>query len=216
MSSVADTPVIADPNKSLTWENLLEHLVRRYSLPENAHLLRGQTPEEKAQREVANVLGAFRGFPKSKILAEGTKLLRATSFRDPYKRRNEPQGSWWFPETLLLDLLNEFETESRTNPSRLDSVRRKLQSLLAVSDNFSDIEQLWCIQIPPGAQLTVLEGPAFKQPLDSSLAGSYLNMGELPGGGWQYYLPNMPAIVPVEYSLRLLQGLWLRNKRDKY
>jgi hypothetical protein len=216
MSPVADTPLIADPNKGLTWENLLDHLVRKYSLPENARLLGEQTPEEKAHRQVASVLGAFRGFPKSRILAEGTKLLRATSFRDPYKRRNEPEGHWWFPETLLLDLLSQFESELRSNSARLDGVRRKLRSLLAISDSFSDVEQLWYIQIPAGAQLTVLEGPAFQQPVDSSLAGSYLSMGELPGGGWQYYLEDLPAIQPKEYSLHLLPGMWLRNPRGKY
>ena len=215
MSPAAGTPVIVDPNEGLTWVNLLEYLVRYFSLPENAHLLRGRTPEEKAQREMASVLGAFRGFPKSARLAEGIKLIRATSFRDPYEIRNEPEGHWWFPETLLLNLLNEFENELRANSTRLDAVRRKLRSLLAISDNFSDVEQLWYIQIPAGAQLTVLEGPASKQPEDSCLAGSYLNKGDLPGGGWQYYLLNMPGIRPKRYSLRLLPGMWLRYEQNK-
>lgn len=91
-----------------------------------------------------------------------------------------------------------------------------MQSLLAISDNYSDIEQLWYIKVPPGGQLTVLEGPARKQLVDGGLAGSNENMGELPGGGWQYYLESLPAIKPMKYSRQLLPGLWLRNSRDRY
>jgi hypothetical protein len=214
MSPSLDAPVVVDPNEGLTWRNLREHLVRKYSLPENAHLLvAGQTAEEKATRETVNVLGAFVGFPQPETLAESMTLLRVTSFRDPYERRNEPGGSWWFPETLLLDLLAEFRGELRSNPPNLEGLRKKLQSLLALSDNFSDVEQLWCIRLPAGTKLTGLAGPASPQPVDSSLAGSYLSMGNLPGRAWQYYFPNMPPVRPKKYSLPLLEGIWLRNKR---
>lgn len=213
MSPSIEAPVLVDPNEGLTWRNLHEHLVRKYSLPENAHLLAGQTPEEKAKRETANVLRAFVGFPQAETLAEGITLLRATSFRDPNERRNEAEGRWWFPETLLLDLLGEFEGELRSHPSNLDGLRTKLQSLLALSDNFSDVEQLWFIRLKAGTKLTALAGPASSQPVDSSLAGSYLSMGILPGRGWQYYFPDMPPVRPEKYSLSLLQGMWFRNKR---
>jgi hypothetical protein len=212
MSPAIETPALLDPNEGLTWRNLHEHLIQKYSLPENAHLLAGQTPEEKAKRETANVLMAFVGFPQPETLAEGMTLLRVTSFRDPNERRNEPEGSWWFPETLLLDLLAEFKGELRSAPPHLDGLRKKLQSLLALSDNFSDVEQLWCIRLKAGAKLTGLAGPASPQPVDSSLAGSYLNMGNLPGRAWQYYFPNMPPVRPEKYSLPLLEGMWLGNK----
>jgi len=215
MSPAAETPVILDPNEGLSWTNLRDHLVRKYSLPENARLLGRQTPEEKAQRENVNVLKAFVGFPKPETISEGMTLLRVTSFRDPYERRNDPGGSWWFPESLLLGILSQYEGELRPHPPHLDSVRNKLQSLLALSDNFSDVEQLWCIRLPVGAKLTGLAGPASPQPVDSSLAGSYLSMGNLPGLAWQYYFPNMPEVRLEKYPLPLLEGTWLRNKRPR-
>jgi hypothetical protein len=214
MSPAAETPVIVDPNEGLKLMNLHERLVQKFSLPENAHLLKvGQTPEEKAKREFANVLMAFVGIPKPVIIAEGVKLLRVTSFRDPNERRNEPSGSWWFPETLLLGLRAEFEAQLRSQPSDLSGLRRQLQSRLALSDSFSDVEQLWFLELKAGTKLTGLEGPASPQPVDSSLAGSYLNMGNLPGRGWQYYFPNLPAdCVVKEYPLRLLEGMRFPKK----
>jgi hypothetical protein len=215
MSPVSETPVIVDPNEGLTWMNLQEHLARKYSLPESAHLLGRQTAVEKAQRETANVLRAFVGFPKPETISEGITLLRVTSFRDPNERRNEPGGSWWFSESLLLGILSQYEGELRPHPPHLDAVRNKLQSLLALSDNFSDVEQLWCIRLAAGVKLTGLAGPASPQPVDSSLAGSYLSMGSLPGLAWQYYFPNIPAVRLEKYPVPLLEGTWLRNKRPR-
>ena len=215
MSPAAETPVIVDPNEGLKLMNLHERLVQKFSLPENAHLLGKQTPQERAKREFANVLMAFVGIPKPVTIAEGVKLLRVTSFRDPNERRNEPSGSWWFPETLLLGLRAEFEAQLRSQPSDLSGLRGQLQSRLALSDNFSDVEQLWFVELKAGTKLTGLEGPASPQPVDSSLAESYRIMGTRPGGGWQYYFPNMPAVVPKPYPYPLLEGMWLRNDPNK-
>ena len=116
----------------------------------------------------------------------------------------------------MLKLLNQYEGDSRSHCFPPDGFRRELQSLLALSDNFSDVEQLWCIRLKAGQKLTGLAGPASPQPLDSSLAGSYLNMGKLPGGIWQYYFPNLPAdCVVEEYPLHLLEGVWFPKRRTK-
>ncbi len=213
MSPAADTPVIVDPNEGLDWMNLREHLLRKFQLPQNAHLLSGRTPEEAATRKSVNVLGAFVGFPKAETVVGEKTLLRVTSFRDPYDRRNQPNGEWWFSETILLKLLNQFEGDLRSHSFPPDGFRRELQSRFALSDNFSDVEQLWCIRLKAGAKLTGLAGLAAPQPVDSSLAGSYLNMGTLPGRAWQYYFPNLPADCVVdEYPLQLLEGMWFPKK----
>lgn len=201
-------PVTADPNEGLSWANLHERLLQKFSFPGNAHLLRGRTPGEKASNNVASVLRAFQGFPKSLTLAGGATLLRATSFRDPWKERNNRFGSWWFPEALFLEILDQCGGDSRPNSNCSDCVREKLQAVLALSDNFSDIEQLWCIRLGASEKLTVLAGPAFRQPRDSGLAGSYLNMGNLPGGASQYYLLNVPESLVKPYSHQLLEGFW--------
>jgi hypothetical protein len=216
MSPSPYAPVIADPNEGLTWENLSSRLQEKFSKPENSHLLReGQTAEQKASGDAASVLRAFEGFPKPKVLREGEIILRATSFRDPwhidkmleYGKRNNPFGSWWFPQSLFLEIQNQCGGDL-SNPHCADCVRRKLQSVLAVSDNFSDIEQLWSLRVPAAAKLTVLAGPAFRQPRDSSLAGSYLNMGNLSGGAPQYYILNLPEYSPQQCPEKLLTGSW--------
>ncbi len=211
MSPLAQSPVIVDPNEGLNWLNLREHLLRKLLLPENAHTLAGRSPEDIAARMSVNVLKAFVGFPQPETLG-GVTLLRGTSFRDPYEKRNDPFGGWWFPEAFLLGLRDPIGGGSLLQLSGQDGLRQKLQSLLALSDNFSDIEQLWCIRLKAGAKLTGLAGPASPQPVDSSLAGSYLNMGNLPGGGWQYYFPNIPVDAVEPYPLRLLEGAWFGKR----
>jgi hypothetical protein len=216
MSPTPSARVTVDLNDGLSWTNLPERLFHKFSLPENAHLLRGRTPEEMASRSVASVVRAFQGFPKSVKLAAGTTLLRATSFRDPwnfddtrgYGQRNNPFGSWWFAEALFLEILDQCGGNSLRDSNCSDCVREKLQTVLALSDNFSDIEQLWCIRLKAGEKLTVLAGSAFTQPRDSGLAGSYLNMGNLPGGASQYFLLNVPESSVEQYPHQLLQGFW--------
>jgi hypothetical protein len=208
MSPAHEIPVIVDLNEGLTWANLTERLLHKFSLPENARRLRGRTPEELASRGTASVLRAFKGFPKSETLVQGATLLRATSFRDPWEDRNNNFGSWWFPEALFLEILDLCGGDSLRSSDCSDCVREKLQAVLALSDNFSDIEQLWCIRLKAGEKLTVLAGPAFTQPRDSGLAGSYLNMGNLPGGASQYYLLNVPESSVEQYPHQLLQGFW--------
>jgi hypothetical protein len=212
MSPAHNTPVIVDPNEGLTCANLHERLLFKFSLPENVDLLRRRTPEEMASRTLASVLRAFKGFPKSETLAQGATLLRATSFRDPWRFRNNPLGSWWFPEALFLEILDQCGGDFRSDNDCSNCVREKLQAVLALSDNFSDIEQLWCIRLNAGEKLTVLAGPAFRQPRDSGLAGSYLNMGNLPGGASQYYLLNLPESPVEEYPHQLLEGFWFGKR----
>jgi hypothetical protein len=213
MSPAPSAPLMVDPNEGLTWTTLPERLRRKFSLPENAHLLRKRSPEEVTTRTVTSVLRAFNGFPKSVTLAGGATLLRATSFRDPWEDRNNPFGSWWFPEALFLEILDQCGGDSFRNSSDCyDCVREKLQAVLALSDNFSDIEQLWCLRLNAGEKLTVLAGSAFAQPRDSGLAGSYLNMGNLPGGATQYYLLNVPEGLVKTYSHQLLEGFWFGNR----
>ncbi len=219
MSPTPSARVTADLNDGLSWTNLPERLFEKFSLPENAHLLRGRTPEEMASRSVVSVVRAFQGFPKPVTLA-GVTLLRATSFRDPwhfddtcsYGQRNNPLGSWWFPEELFLEILDQCGGNSLRDSNCSDCVREKLQAVLAVSDNFSDIEQLWCIRLGTDEKLTVLAGPAFRQPRDSGLAGSYLNMGNLPGGASQYYLLKVPESLVQPYPHQLLEGFWFGKK----
>jgi hypothetical protein len=213
MSPAPSVPVAVDPNEGLTWANLPERLGLKFSSPESAHLLRRGTPEELASRTVATVLRAFKGFPRSETLVQGAVLLRATSFRDPWNSRSNPFGSWWFPEELFLEILNQCGGDSFRNSSDCsDCVREKLQAVLALSDNFSDIEQLWCLRLNAGEKLTVLAGSAFPQPRDSGLAGSYLNMGNLPGGATQYYLLNVPQGSVKQYSHQLLEGFWFGKR----
>jgi len=213
MSPAPSVPVAVDPNEGLTWANLPERLSLKFSSPESAHLLSRGTPEELASRTVATVLRAFKGFPRSETLVQGAALLRATSFRDPSNSRNNPFGSWWFPEELFLEILNHCGGDSFRNSSDCsDCVREKLQAVLALSDNFSDIEQLWCLRLNAGEKLTVLAGSAFPQPRDSGLAGSYLNMGNLPGGATQYYLLNVPEGLVKQYSHQLLEGFWFGKR----
>jgi hypothetical protein len=213
MTPATKTPVAVDPNEGLTWANLPERLRLKFSSPENAHLLRKGTPEELASRTVATVLRAFKSFPRSETLVQGATLLRATSFRDPWNSRNNPLGSWWFAEELFLEILDQCGGDSFRNSSDCsDCIREKLQAALALSDNFSDIEQLWCLRLSASEKLTVLAGPAFPQPRDSGLAGSYLNMGSLPGGATQYYLLNVPEGLVKQYSHQLLEGFWLGKR----
>jgi hypothetical protein len=213
MSPTPKTPAAVDPNEGLTWANLPERLRLKFSSAEDAHLLRKGTPEEMASRTVASVLRAFKGFPRSETLVQGATLLRATSFRDPWNSRNNPFGSWWFPEELFLEILDQCGGDSfRTSSDCSDCVREKLQAALALSDNFSDIEQLWCLRLDAGEKLTVLAGPAFPQPRDSGLAGSYLNMGNLPGGAVQYYLLNLPEGSVKQYSRQLMEGFWFGKR----
>jgi hypothetical protein len=212
MSPAPSVPAAVDPNEGLTCANLHKRLLSKFSLPENVELLRKRTPEEMASRTVASVLRAFKGFPASETLAQGETLLRATSFRDPWRFRNNPLGSWWFPEALFLEILDQCGGDPRPNSDCSNCVREKLQALLALSDNFSDIEQLWCIRLNAGEKLTVLAGPAFWQPRDSGLAGSYLNMGNLPGGGTQYYLLNLPESRVVEYPYQPIEGFWFGKR----
>ncbi len=212
MSPAIEAPVILDPNEGLNWMNLREHLLRRLLLPESAQFLDGRDPEDAATKMSVNVLKAFVGFPQPVTLVEGVTLLRGTSFRDPYEKRNDPFGGWWFPEGLLLEIRDQFEGGSLPHRSRSDGVREELRSSLALSDNFSDLEQLWCIRLKAGAKLTGLAGLASPQPVDSSLEGSLLNMGNFTGGAWQYYFPNIPKDSVEQYPLRLLEGTWMGKR----
>jgi hypothetical protein len=197
-------PSIADLNEGLTWVNLRDHLQRKLLLPENARALGDRNPEAVAARDSANVLRAFVGFPKAETLTGPVTLLRGTSFRDPYGMRNNPFGGWWFSEELLLKACEQLGAGFGPDRLRREGVREGLRSSLALSNNWNDLEQMWCMRLAAGQKLTGLTGPTSRQPVDSSLEGSLLSMGDLPGGAWQYFFPNIPRDSVRLYPYRLL------------
>jgi hypothetical protein len=190
-----------DPNEGLSWENLDKHLLRKLQMPQNAAFLNGRKPEDVTVEETVKILKAFVGFPKSQTLTGPMTLLRGTSDANPapLKRQNNPFGGWWFPEEFLLKLHEQFGRIPMPELLHRSGVRGNLRSSLALTLNWNEFEELWCLQLNQGERLTALVGATSEQFLDSELEG----LGRLVGGAQQFYFPVIPpwSVKPYPYRL---------------
>ena len=189
-----------DPNEGLTWENLQEHLLRKLQMPQNATFLHGRDPEELASEQTAQILRGFVGFPQSRTLTGPVTLLRGTDTtpRVLQGARN-PFGGWWFPEETLLKLFARFERIRMPEQLQKTAVQGHLRAGLAVSLDWNELEELWCLQLEAGEQLTGLLGRTSEQWIDSRVH----SLGRLLGGEEQYFFPIIPPLAVKPYPYRL-------------
>lgn len=189
-----------DPNEGLTWANLREHLLRKLLMPQNSAFLKGRNPEDMATEESIKILKGFVGFPKARTLTGPVTLLRATDATPPVLQgARNPFGGWWFPEGFLLELFARFERIPMPEQLQQSAVRGHLRAGLAVSVDWNEMEELWCLQLQVGEHLTGLFGKVSEQWIDSRVHP----LGRLLGGSEQYFFPIMPPFSVKPYPYRL-------------
>ena len=187
-------------NEGLTWETLREHLLRKLRMPQNAAFLHGGNPEDAASEQTVQILKAFVGFPQSRTLTGPVTLLRGTDTTPlVLQGARNPFGGWWFPEETLLKILDRFERVPMPERLQKSAVQGHLRASLAVSLDWNELEELWCLQLETGEQLTGLFGRTSEQWVDNRVH----RLGRLLGGEEQYFFPIIPPLAVKPYPYRL-------------
>lgn len=191
-----------DPNKGLTLKTLEEYLLRNYRMPQMEIYLRerGTTPEDAAKKKINEVSGAFVGDPQPRTLTSPVTLLRGTDTSlEVAKGKRNPFREWWSPEETLLKFFARFDRIPMPQQLQKTTVQGHLRAGLAVSLGWNELEELWCLQLEAGEQLTGLLERTSEQWVDSRIR----NLGRLLGGEEQYFFRIVPPLAVKPYPYRL-------------
>ena len=182
-----------DPAEGLTWANLEQKLIAIHSLKHNLIGLqdRGTTPQIEAAKTRREAEGGFLGQPKSQQFIGPRRFFRGLGPKDPtHPFRNNAFGNWWFEESavrqLELQLARVFFTDAELRRSFSDSIRAGL----AIAYEWENpLSEYWMLDLPDGARLTGLVGPAAPQPHAAKPHPKYDWTRTLRGGLMQIYFP---------------------------
>lgn len=152
-----------------------------------------------------SVLAAFEGIPKLTSVTGPQNLIRlaAAVWREP--------GRWWFEERLFWNAFDQAAV-SDADPAILTHLLRTiLRQDFAVSYDWNRMLCFYRLALPPGTGVAAWQGRARYQPeysLQHRLgAQHHARLRLLFGGGYQYFIPNVPAeLVHGPFPLRVAVG----------
>lgn len=164
-----------DPNRGLTSSTLEARLTALLELPHNRELLRGKSPADRAAEIARDVRSGFIGEPTAVEFQGPKRFLRAVGARAPM---TNAFGGWWFDEAVLRRIENELSRIPLSQATQRQAVLGRLRAALAVRIDWSDMGELWLLELPAAEAITGLVGTVAGQPLSTGDASRVLRGGE--------------------------------------
>lgn len=167
------------------WDEIEQTLVDLNSLPHNRIQLqsRGQTPQDEAQKKLAEIRSGLVSVTPENF--SGPKLfMRVTG-----PRNRAYSGEWWFDATLLDTLETTYSRIYFTAQNKKHALRDMLRELLAISNEWNRILEVWTLELPPGQVIRGYWGPGSPQKLFANLPLSDKSNRVLVGKARQIFFP---------------------------
>lgn len=192
----------ADPPLDPVWEEIESILVKLFSLPHNKKSLadrKGQTPAAAAAEKLEEIRSGILGTPVKETLAGPKLLLRVVG---PANRAYS--GEWWFDAAVLENLETNYARLYFTAPERKGVIRDMLRDVLAVSNEWNSMMEIWALAVPAGETIVGYSGAGARQPLFQNLKLTDKANRMLVGGAKQYFFPvKNPLWVQIHSHLSL-------------
>jgi hypothetical protein len=167
---------------SSSWTEIEKTLVDIYRLPHNRMRLTG-TPEDEAKKKLNEI-------------KSGISTATAEDYRGPAlflrvvgAANRAYSGEWWFEARLLDDLDSAFSRIYFKEADKKRVLRDMLRELLAVSQEWNKIQEIWALELPAGETLRGYWGSGTPQKLIAGLALSAKGNRMLVGKARQVYFP---------------------------
>jgi hypothetical protein len=165
-----------------SWDEIEKTLIGLYSLPHNRiHLL--ASPEAEAKKKL-NEIKSGVGSATPEDYHGPALFLRVVG---PANRAYS--GEWWFEAKLLDDLDAAFSRIYFKDADKKRVLRDMLRDLLAVSQEWNKIHEVWALELPPSEILRGYWGPGKAQNLIAGLPLSAKGNRMLVGKARQIFFP---------------------------
>jgi hypothetical protein len=178
------------------WDEIEQILVDLYSLPHNRIQLQSKnlTPQAEAKRKVDEVKSGLASITREDY--SGPRLfLRVVG---PANRAYS--GEWWFDAGLLDTLHAAYSRIYFTTPDKKRALRDMLRELLAISNEWNRITEVWVLELPPGQAIRGYSGPGNPQKLFANLPLTAEGNRMLVGKARQVFFPVKNPLWVKQYQ----------------
>jgi hypothetical protein len=165
------------------WDEIEKTLVDLYSLPHNRINLRGTSPEAEAKKKLNEIKSGI-GSAAPEDYHGPALFLRVVG---PTNRAYS--GEWWFEAKLLDDLDSAFSRIYFNDVDKKRVLRDMLRDLLAVSQEWNMIHEVWALELPQGQVLRGYWGSGNAQQLIAGAPLSAKGNRKLVGKARQIFFP---------------------------
>jgi hypothetical protein len=185
------------------FEELYAELLRQFRLPHNRTALRDlaapKAPEEAARDKVKEVRSGLASMRRAKVTGPRTFLRVVGATNRAYS------GEWWFDVELLETIEKNLSRLFLPNQDRKEVVRTALREVLAVSAEWNQMTEVWCLDVPKGESLKAYTGPGAPQQLFANLPLSNKGNRALAGGADQYFFVVKNPMWVTQYDVLVKQ-----------
>jgi hypothetical protein len=179
------------------WAELEDTLLRQFNLPHNRWDLHGRPQEPQAATAA-----------KMAELRSGLAQVERVDFTGPqvFLRVAGPgnrvySGEWWFEAELLDRLERDWSRLFLSPVDERRMLRDVLRELLAVSERWNPMTEVWALRLPAGERLRGYAGPGTPQQLFDHLPLSANGNRLLMGGARQIFFPVKNPLWVFEHRL---------------
>lgn len=168
------------------WNEIETRLRQLYSLPHNRVYF--NTPSSSLDAVVHNKLQEIRsgvsGIPKKEEFTGPKMFLRVVGATN-----RAYSGEWWFDAVILESLERNYSRLFFNDNELKTALRTMLREVLAISNEWNRIEEVWVLELPAGERLTGFSGIGTPQKLFGSLPLSAKGNTMLVGKARQIFFP---------------------------
>jgi hypothetical protein len=185
------------------FDELYAELLRQFQLPHNRTALRDlaapKAPEEAARDKVKEVRSGLASVRRTKVTGPRTFLRVVGATNRAYS------GEWWFDVELLETIEKNLSRLFLPNQDRNEVVRMVLREVLAVSAEWNQMTEVWCLDVPKAESLKAYIGPGAPQQLFANLPLSNKGNRALAGSADQYFFVVKNPMWVTRYDVLLKQ-----------
>lgn len=178
------------------WDEIEQTLVDLYSLPHNQIQLKSKnvTPQTEAKRKVdearSGLVSAIREDYFGPMLFMRVVGLANRAY----------SGEWWFDASILDTLDATYSRIYFTAPERKRVLRDMLRELLAISNEWNRISEVWVLELPAGQTIRGYTGPGTPQKLFADLPLTAEGNRMLVGKARQVFFPVKNPLWVKQYQ----------------
>ena len=178
------------------WDEIEQTLDDLYNLPHNKIRLQSDntTPQAEAKKKLDEIKSGLSSV--TKVVYWGPALfLRVVG---PSNRVYS--GEWWFDAKILDNLNTTYSRIYFSAPDKKRVLRDMLRELLAISNEWNRITELWVLELPSGQTLQGYSGSGNAQKLFANLPLTAEGNRMLVGKARQVFFPVKNPLWIKEYQ----------------
>jgi hypothetical protein len=178
------------------WDEIERSLVELYGLPHNRiHLQRdGSTPQTAARKKLDELRSGLSSVTREDFAGPRLFLRVAGPGNRVYS------GEWWFDCAILDSLRTAYSRIYFKEQEKKRVLRDMLRELLAISNEWNRISEVWALEVPAGQVLRGYAGPGNPQKLLANLPLSAEGNRLLVGKARQVFFPVKNPLWIKEYG----------------